>query len=148
MNRRTFLLALPLGATAVTAQQADIWSTAQTIDALQQGEIILIDIRSREEWRDTGVAKGAWPISLHEDGFAERLFAARDLAGGKPVALICATGGRTDYVMQALREGGFTGFVDVSEGMMGNALGRGWIAARLPVVAGDAALQTLPETLR
>lgn len=108
----------------------------------------MLDIRSAEEWAETGVAEGALPVSLHEEGFAERLFKARELAQGRPVALICATGGRTDYVMQALRGAGQGGFVDVSEGMMGSALGRGWIASGLPVVPADKALSTLPDALK
>jgi rhodanese-related sulfurtransferase len=148
MDRRIFLAALLMAPVHLAAQQADIWSAAQTHEAIGKGEIVLIDIRSREEWQETGVAEGAWPISLHEDRFAERLFAAREMAGGRPVAMICATGGRTDYVMQALRKGGYDGFIDVSEGMMGSALGRGWIAAGLPLQSGDAAITALPEGLR
>jgi rhodanese-related sulfurtransferase len=148
MNRRFFLFALPVAATPLAAQQADVWSAAQAGAALAAGDIVVLDIRSPEEWAETGVAKGAWPVTLHDEGFANRLFAAREMAAGRPVALLCATGGRTDYVMQALRKGGYDGFVDVSEGMMGSVLGRGWIAAGLPVVSAETALAALPDALR
>jgi rhodanese-related sulfurtransferase len=149
MKRRFFLFGMAaVAATSSGAQSADVWSAAQTQAALEAGQVVLVDIRSREEWAETGVAQGALPVSLHDDGFGERLFQVRQLAGNRPVALICATGGRTAYVMQALRQGGYSGFVDVSEGMMGSALGRGWIAAGLPVVSAQDALSELPDTLR
>ena len=34
----------------------------------------MMDVRSRPEWADTGIAEGAWPISMHEDRFPERFF--------------------------------------------------------------------------
>ena len=118
-------------------------------DGLAAGAVLLIDIRSRAEWRETGVAEGAWPISMHEKGFPERLMAARDLAAGRPVALICATGGRSLAVLRALRNAGYDGFAEVSEGMMGNpAHGPGWIKAGLPVVSLDAALAAAPAAVK
>ena len=130
------------------AQEADIWSAEQAFEALRDSEIVLIDIRSRGEWKETGVADGAWPISMHEPDFPQRLFRAQELANGRPVALICATGGRSGAVMRALDRAGYTGFIDVSEGMEGSKLGRGWIAKRLPTVNSMVALRVLPSALR
>lgn len=107
----------------------------------------MIDVRSREEWSDTGVAARVWPISMHEARFPDRLFAAKALAEGRQVALICATGGRSGYILRSLRKGGYDGFIDVSEGMLGSGMGKGWIAAGLPVVTADQALATLPPAL-
>ena len=129
------------------AQQAEIWSAKDAHDALKNDLIRLVDVRSREEWADTGVAQGAWPISLHEDRFPERLFAAKTLADGRPVALICATGGRSGYVMRSLREAGYSGFIDVSEGMLGSSRGPGWIASAFPTVSAEVALSELPTEL-
>jgi len=130
-----------------SAQTSDIWSGGQVFEALKTDQIRLIDVRSRAEWDETGLAEGAWAISLHEDRFPERLFAARDLADGRPVALTCATGGRSGSVMRSLRQAGYSGFIDVSEGMLGSSLGPGWIAAGLPVVDMETALATLPDGL-
>lgn len=147
-DRRAVVLALAglalYPAAAATAQTDGIWSARQAYEALRDDLIRMLDIRSRDEWAETGVAEGAWPVSLHEPRFPERLFAARDLAGGRPVALICATGGRTGFVMRNLGRAGYGGFVDVSEGMLGSSLGRGWIAEGLPVVGIADALAALP----
>ncbi len=61
--------------------------------------------------------------------------------------LICATGGRSGRVMRSLRQAGYSGFLDVSEGMLGSAAGPGWIAGGYPVVSVDMALAALPEEL-
>ena len=152
-QRRAFL---SRGATAAAlfvmpgilqAQQSDVWSAADAYDALSDDLIRLIDIRSRAEWTETGVAQAAWPVSLHEDRFPERLFEAKVMANGRPVALICATGGRSGYVLRSLRQGGYTGFFDVSEGMLGSDAGPGWIKAGLPIVPAFTALQSLPPSL-
>ncbi len=152
IRRHLLFLAVSLPALATLrpamAQSPDIWSARDTDDALRFGGVVLLDIRSRGEWRETGVARGAWPVSMHETGFPERLMASLELAGDRPVALICSTGGRTGSVMEALRRAGYRGFVDVSEGMLGNRRGPGWIAAGLPVVDLDAALAEMPEALR
>lgn len=141
------ILAAIVAPVSVVAQTTEIWSAEMTAEALQQDLIRLIDVRSRPEWADTGIAEGAWPISMHEDRFPERLFSARALAAGRPVALICATGGRSGSVMRSLQQAGYSDFVDVSEGMLGSSAGRGWIAAGHPVVSMQAALAALPESL-
>jgi hypothetical protein len=56
---------------------------------------------------------------MHEGGFLQKLM---EVAGGdrnKPIAIICATGGRTRYLQHALAGAGFTNIIDVSEGMDG-----------------------------
>lgn len=150
LTRRQVVTAL-VGTAAMpsilSAQTSDIWSAGQAYKALIADQIRLIDVRSRAEWDETGVAEGAWAISLHEDRFPERLFAARELADGRPVALTCATGGRSGSVMRSLRQAGYTGFIDVSEGMLGSSLGPGWIAAGLPIVDVETALAALPAGL-
>ena len=151
-GRRHFLamaMALPAQSLAgsAIAQTRLVWSVEQAQTALLADEIRLIDVRSRGEWRDTGVAKGAWLISMHEDRFPQRLFAAQKLAGGRTIALICATGGRSGSIMRALQKAGNTGYVDVSEGMLGSALGPGWIASGLPIVSIDEGLAALPDGL-
>lgn len=152
LTRRTMLMLLSatpmIGlAQGVTAQARLIWTAPDTLAALRADAIRLVDVRSREEWQETGLAEGAWPISLHEKRFENRLFAARDLAGDRDIALICATGGRTAAIMRALRRAKYTGFIDVSEGMLGSRAGPGWIATGLPIVSMDQALERLPDAL-
>lgn len=130
------------------AQARNIWSAEVAYQALKAGEAVILDIRTSAEWKETGVAEGAWPVSLAQGGFARRLDIAFDLAGTRTMALICATGGRSGYVQSILRRGGMEGTVDVSEGMLGSRLGPGWIKSGLPIVPLETALRELPAKIR
>lgn len=153
INRRQSLMLLAafpiqLMATSAKGQSRDIWSVTEAFDALLQDRIRLLDIRSSEEWNETGVAEMAWPVSLHEERFSERLLKARNLVDGRPIALICATGGRSGALMNYLRQSGYENFIDVSEGMLGSSAGPGWIKAGLPVVTAQEAITGLPAALQ
>lgn len=110
-------------------------------DRLIRGDLVLIDIRARSEWEATGLARGAWPVSMHEAGFEDRLAAilARHLADR--VALICARGGRSNALARRLAQGGIAGLIDVPEGMLGRGSAPGWIGQGLPVVSLSEAQQ-------
>lgn len=131
----------------LVAQSRAIWSVTEAYEALQRDEIRLMDIRSPDEWSETGVAQGAWPVSLHLEGFSNRLMAARVLSEDRPVALICATGGRSGAVFKSLKEAGYEDFIDVSEGMLGSSVGSGWINTSLPVISLEEAKADLPDEL-
>ncbi len=70
---------------------------------------------------------------MHENGFLEKLAALRSENPGKPVALICATGGRSSWLQRELEKRSITGIIDVSEGMLGHNGKPGWIAGGLPL---------------
>jgi rhodanese-related sulfurtransferase len=100
---------------------------------VQAGEMILVDIRRPEEWRQTGVAKGAARLDMRDPAFADKLL---QLAGGDPnapVGIICRTGNRTTQMQRALAGIGFTQVYNVREGMAGSQAGSGWIRQGLPV---------------
>lgn len=108
MDRRQFVVsgtAMVMPGLAWGATR-EIWSAPEVAAALKNEAVTLLDVRSRAEWAETGLAKGAWPVSMHEHGFEQRLFAARDLAAGRPIALICATGGRSARLLSALESAG------------------------------------------
>src|SRR6056297_2308694 len=151
-GRRALVLGLAaapfaLITSSLNAQERTVWSADEAYDALLGDSARVIDVRSREEWLETGVGAGVWPISMHEDRFPDRLFAAKAMAGSRDVGLICATGGRSATLLRALRQAGYEGYVDISEGMLGSRRGRGWLAAGLPVVPLDTALASMPEGL-
>lgn len=93
------------------------------------------------------MAKGAWPIDMTDPRFGRRLFAARQLAGGRPVALICRTGRRWGLAMDEIRRAREPGFVDTAGGMSGNGTEPGWIARGYPTITDAEALAALPSEL-
>ncbi len=152
LNRRHLIfglgvLVLPLRPSKALAQTRAILSPTEAHEGLLDDSLRVIDVRRHEEWRETGVGARVWPISMHEDRFPERLFAAKALAGDREVGLICAVGGRSGALLQALRRAGYRGYADISEGMLGSRRGPGWLARGLPIVPMDAALAALPAEL-
>jgi rhodanese-related sulfurtransferase len=112
-----------------------ILSAPEARQAQLEGRILLVDIRSPGEWRKTGVAAGALTITVHRRDFAGALLVAAGGDYARPIAIICATGGRTALARRYLISMGFSAVADVSEGMLGSARGPGWIRRGLPVVA-------------
>lgn len=113
----------------LAADLAQSWASA--------GAVTLIDIRTPQEWAQTGRPAGAMPLALQDPAFGETLLDLIQNAETPAVALICATGGRTGHVSAQLRQMGLSGFYDVSEGMMGSEAGPGWLARGLPVERDD-----------
>lgn len=127
-------------ALAVTAPVAagDVIDSKAALAGVSAGEITLIDVRSPEEWRKTGLPKGAMAVTIHgPDGMAGFVANATRAVKGrkdKPVALICARGWRSWRAANALRKAGFTRIINVREGMLGNPFdGPGWLDRKLPV---------------
>jgi rhodanese-related sulfurtransferase len=101
------------------------------------GQITIIDIRRPDEWRDTGIATGAKRATVHfSRGAAKFLNRIAKLTGGdksQPIALICAAGVRSKHASRLLKNKGYTQVLDISEGMLGNHRGAGWLRRDLPV---------------
>lgn len=104
-------------------------------------ELVLVDIRSPGEWRRTGIPASAYAISLDQPPKAFMAALTNVVAGDKtkPLALICATGGRSSDVAGQLRRLGFTNVLDVGDGVAGSRKGPGWINAGLPMRPGTEA---------
>lgn len=101
--------------------------------AAQQGDILLIDIRTPEEWANTGIGEGARPLDMRRPDFVAALDALAAGDRARPIALICARGVRSARVSKALTESGFSHIIDVPEGMLGSFAGPGWLKRGLPV---------------
>lgn len=144
VRRRTLLAAaaailLPLS--AVHAQQDSVpeITPAEAQARAKAGRITLIDVRTPDEWRETGVAPGATPINLHNPGgpeaFVKEVVARVGTKRDAPIAFICRSGNRSGQAQRLLAAQGFTNVYSVREGMSGSAAGPGWIRSGLPVEA-------------
>lgn len=125
-------------ATATFAASPQMSATG-AFAAAQKGEIVLIDIRTPGEWEQSGIGKGAIPLDMRGADFVETVVKIHRSNPGRPVALICATGGRSGVVTRMLERQGVTGVIDIAEGMYGSAAGRGWLKEGLPVYRGTGA---------
>ena len=110
-------------------------------DLAQAGDLVIVDVRTIEEWTQTGVPEGAREVALlPEWGVANPTFVDDVLAAvgndkSTPIALICARGNRSTYAQGLLERSGFSTVYSISEGMIGSEHGPGWLNRGLPVAA-------------
>jgi rhodanese-related sulfurtransferase len=127
------MLTMPLAAGNCHAEP-DL-SAPDAFAAASAGKLRLIDIRTPQEWRQTGVAPGAGRVDFHR-GPEVLLSSVLQMVGGDrnaPIGLICRTGNRTSHAQKILQAQGFTRVYNVREGMAGSAAGPGWLKRELPV---------------
>lgn len=135
----TLLLALALIASPVArAAGVQTMSVEEAREAAASGTLVLVDIRTPGEWRQSGVPDLAVPLDMRQGGFIKNLLALRDDNPDAQIGLICATGGRSRHVANWLAQKGVTGVVDVPAGMHTRD---GWLARQLPVRQPDAAMR-------
>jgi len=143
-RRRVLINGISAGVVALSLTSLPVWAAETVIKApdayvaAKAGNIILVDIRTPQEWVQTGVAEGAIGLDMTDKSFVDNLVQLRSDNPDKPIALICRTGNRSGYVFEALNKQGFPNLMDVSEGMAGGANGKGWIPRGLPIYAGTA----------
>lgn len=98
------------------------------------GELVLVDLRTPNEWLQTGIPASGHSITMHQDPnvFLAQLLDKMDNDKTRPVAIICRTGARTTMLQGQLLQIGFTNVLNVVEGMLGGFAGPGWRSAGLP----------------
>ena len=133
LPRRSFLAgSLVLPASFVLAQAPTTLSPREALDGARARILLLIDIRTPEEWRDTGLAQGAVALDAEASAFEVRLAGLRLDHPGKRIALIDRSGALSASIRTKLAGRGFRDIVAVRGGMLGPG---GWLAEKLPVVA-------------
>ena len=106
------------------------------VAALQRDNAILIDIRTPEEWRKTGLIQGSQPLTYfdaqgHYDT-AAWLKQLNQLSGDKnrPIVLICRSGHRSEQVGNLLaKDLGYGQVYHLQTGI------KGWLEQHKPVAA-------------
>ena len=98
----------------------------------KKGELVLVDVRNPNEWMKTGIPEPAVPISLQDPQFLNKLEEATGGDRNKKVAFICASGGRSSQVTQAVPQYGWKNAVNVAGGVMGSRTQPGWVQLGLP----------------
>lgn len=132
-TRRIFLAgSLVLPASFVFGQDANTLSSREAFEAAQAKRILLIDIRSAEEWADIGLPQGARPFDADAPAFEVRLAGLRLDNPGKRIVLIDRTGAQAVAIAQKLAGRGWRDLAAVRGGVLGPG---GWLAEKLPVAA-------------
>jgi len=127
------LLALISVAALAFSPKTDI-TNENTLIKMDLGELILIDIREENEWKASGVAKGAITMSMNDPKFLEAMNKLRTENPNKTLAFICASGNRSGIVQAELAKRGFSNIYSVFGGTTGNGIS-GWIKDGYPIVS-------------
>lgn len=77
--------------------------------------------------------QGAHPLDMRRDDFVAMLGHLAQANPDRPIALICARGVRSRFMVKQMQQAGFDDILDVPEGMLGSGAGPGWIKRGLPV---------------
>ena len=104
---------------------------AKLKELAKQG-VLLVDIRRKEEWQQTGIVEGSKTITFFDrTGNINPNFVPEFTALAKPdqpVMLICRTGNRTQAASRAIAEQlGYKNVMNVTNGITG------WMAEKRPV---------------
>ena len=107
-------------------------NNAKLQELLDQG-VTLVDIRLEEEWKQTGIVKGAKTITFFDrSGRINPNFVpefTKLIKKDQQVALICRTGNRSKAASQAIAQQlGYKKVLNVTHGIVG------WISEKRPVV--------------
>ncbi len=102
-------------------------SPAEVNDAVEAGNMVLIDIRRPDEWATTGIPANAHPIDMTSETFADQVNKIIKSNRGKKLAFICERGVRSDQLANELEGAGLKGVVDVTGGT------KAWVADGLPM---------------
>lgn len=118
------LLPLTLLPLAGTARAEGFETRPLTVAEMQASGGVIVDIRTPEEWAETGVIEGARLVTFEG---AQAFIAALgpDLADGRDLILVCRSGRRTAAAAEALQSMIPNRIVTV-EGGMGRIIGEGY----------------------
>ncbi len=122
---------------APAALSQTVVSPDQALQLARGDRVTIIDIRRPDEWRQSGLPAGAERatvrLSRGPNEFLNKIAKLTQGDKSKPIALICAAGVRSGYAAKLLASRGYTQVMDISEGMLGNGHGAGWLARDLPI---------------
>ncbi len=124
-----------LAPSSATAKDIPTMAAPEAHEKALKGEILLVDVRTPEEWKQTGVPISAHAITMHQDGpkFLSGLLSAAGGNAKMPVAVICRTGSRTSALVGPLSKAGFPNVINVIEGVVGGPRGPGWKTRGMPL---------------
>lgn len=118
-----------------SSQSQTMLSAQKAYEGAAQGKMVLLDIRSPQEWKQTGLPRNGHAVTVHQPWLSliHQIEKATNYDKTKPIALICASGVRSTKLYSFLQKAGYQNLYNVAEGMTGGPHGPGWIKAGLPI---------------
>ena len=106
--------------------------------------LIVIDVRNKEEWKETGIIQNSILIQMLSSGrtirkeYISELLTTLGEDKDINVAIICHSGGRSSATVSMLQDKGYNNIFNISEGMVGNGSTTGWVNRNLPIIECNA----------
>ena len=124
LTRRLMIAALALAPFAGVARAEGFETKPLSVEEMQANGGLIVDIRTPEEWAETGVIDGAKLVTFEG---AQSFIAAvgPGLADGRDLILVCRSGRRTAAAAEALQSMIPNRIISV-EGGMGRIIGEGY----------------------
>lgn len=92
---------------------------AEASQLVDQGRLILIDVRNADEWRSQGVPHGAHTIALTDPSFTAKVLQLSGENSGALVAITCLSGKRSEQAIEVLEKAGLKNLYSVKRGLQG-----------------------------
>ena len=105
-----------------------------------KNNLIIIDVRTKSEWKETGVIPNAKLVRMHSAARTlrkEYISELLEVLGDNKnieAAIICKSGGRSSATVTMLKEKGYINISNISEGMVGHTNNTGWVNRGLPTI--------------
>ena len=122
----------------VVSAGADPTISATSAREMQaKGQLMIIDVRTPHEWKETGIPAGAKTIefspAVDSAVFLSEVLRVASGDRNVPIAVICRSGHRSTMAQDILAQHGFTNVLNIQEGVLGGSHGQGWVPRGLPV---------------
>ena len=107
---------------------------------LYNSGLIIIDVRNKSEWQETGIIPGSklvqmlTPAMTLRNDFIDKLIDTIGNNKNVEVGIICKSGGRSSATVAMLKEKGYQNIYNISEGVVGNGENSGWISRGYPII--------------
>lgn len=128
LNRRKMLM-LCLSAPLVAKANDNTLSVSFAYQSVVDDQLLLIDIRTKHEWRRTGIPLGAYGLDMESKTFSDDLLALSVKYPHRKIAFISTAGGRSAFLVRYLARRGVTVY-DVPGGVIGKS--NSWKSKGLP----------------
>lgn len=124
--RSTLLILMMIiftSATALAFMQSSSGKDQPLTMALYKTGIKIIDIRTEQEWKQTGIVKGSDTLTFFDaqgrynvKKFLSKL--DKKVNKSEPFAIICRSGNRTSNIIGMLRQAGYSRAIDLKGGVI------------------------------
>ena len=108
------------------------------IDEYRFKKLKIIDIRTEKEWKMTGIIPGSYLLNMHNEDYSENKYFIEnvqkllDQNNNSTFAFICASGARSEIVVNFFKEKKYDNIYHIPEGILGKEK-NGWLYLGFPI---------------